>query len=120
MLQDFSHQNLEGRSFRGQDLTGANFQGANIRGSNFAYAQLTGTDFTQTKAGLQKQWWLALILFSLLLAWIAGVVTAYAIGVSIDIGIHHSSLSSFLAFMIIGRCFGLVLKKGWGLPVPLP
>ena len=39
MSQDFSHQNLRGRSFKDQDLAGANFSYANIRGA---------------KAGLQK------------------------------------------------------------------
>ncbi|MCH4904217.1 hypothetical protein GSN00_07410 [Cylindrospermopsis raciborskii CHAB3438] len=33
--QDFSNQNLRGRSFKGQNLEGANFSHADIRGANF-------------------------------------------------------------------------------------
>jgi uncharacterized protein YjbI with pentapeptide repeats len=36
MLQEFSCQNLLGRSFKGQNLTGVNFSGADIRGTDFS------------------------------------------------------------------------------------
>jgi uncharacterized protein YjbI with pentapeptide repeats len=112
MLQDFRHHNLAGCSFKGQDLTGASFQGANIRGTNFSYANLTGTDLTQVDAGLQRQWWFALILFSLFLAGIAGFVTAYAFGISIDIGLNKSAASCFLALLAIGVVLLINSRQG--------
>lgn len=52
MSQDFSHQNLQGRSFKGQDLTGASFSYADIRGANFSNAVLKGASFRYATAGL--------------------------------------------------------------------
>lgn len=52
MSQDFSHQNLQGRSFQGQDLTGANFSNADIRGANFSNAILKDASFRYAIAGL--------------------------------------------------------------------
>ena len=52
MSQDFSHQNLQGRSFKGQDLTGANFSYADIRGANFSNTVLKGASFRYATAGL--------------------------------------------------------------------
>ncbi|MBE9227715.1 pentapeptide repeat-containing protein [Phormidium sp. LEGE 05292] len=52
MSQDFSHQNLQGRSFKGQNLTGANFSYADIRGANFSNAVLKGASFRYATAGL--------------------------------------------------------------------
>ena len=52
MPQDFSHQNLQSRSFKGQDLTGANFSHADIRGANFSNAVLKGASFRYAIAGL--------------------------------------------------------------------
>ncbi|MFN6565255.1 MAG: pentapeptide repeat-containing protein [Nostoc sp. ChiSLP01] len=58
MPQDFSHQNLRGRSFKGQDLALANFSYADIRGADFSGANLRGANFTGVRAGLHK-WWIA-------------------------------------------------------------
>ncbi|WP_414588535.1 pentapeptide repeat-containing protein [Scytonema sp. PCC 10023] len=56
MLQDFSGQNLKGRSFRGTNLTGANFSYADLPGVDFTNAKLRGTKFTGAKTGLQCHW----------------------------------------------------------------
>lgn len=56
MPQDFSHQNLRGRSFKGQNLAGANFSGADIRSTDFTSANLIGANFSHAKAGLEKRW----------------------------------------------------------------
>ena len=55
MYQDFSGQNLRGRSFEGQNLEGADFSRADIRGANFTNANLRGANFSKAKAGLQKR-----------------------------------------------------------------
>ncbi|MDZ8140791.1 MAG: pentapeptide repeat-containing protein [Nostoc sp. DedQUE04] len=78
MPQDFSRQNLRGRSFKGQDLTGANFSGADIRGTDFCGAQLRGANFSHVQAGLQYKWIIGLILISWLMSGISGFFSAYA------------------------------------------
>jgi Pentapeptide repeats (8 copies) len=56
MPQDFSGQNLRGRSFKGKNLEGANFSYADIRGADFTDALLQDADFRSSKAGLKKIW----------------------------------------------------------------
>lgn len=75
-LQDFSGQNLQGRSFKGQDLTGANFSYANIRGADFSSSTLIGANFSHAQAGLASPiapWTVAFLLLAL-----AGVVSGIA------------------------------------------
>ncbi|MEH1791305.1 pentapeptide repeat-containing protein [Nostoc sp.] len=76
MPQDFSCQNLRGRSFKGQNLAGANFSGADIRGADFTGANLRGTNFNNAKAGLQKGWASFLVCVSWLLSGISGFFLA--------------------------------------------
>ncbi|MFN6496187.1 MAG: pentapeptide repeat-containing protein [Nostoc sp. DedQUE01] len=96
--QDYSGQNLRGRSFKsenlknsnfsGADIRGANFTGADIQGANFTNADIRGAnftkanfknaditnanfenaDFTNAKAGLQLRWTIILAVGSLLVS----------------------------------------------------
>ena len=78
MAQNFSGQNLRGKSFKGQDLTGADFSGADIRSVNFKGAKLTGANFGRARAGLV---WTALLVrtvLSLLLGVVVGLLAAVA------------------------------------------
>ena len=77
MPQNFSGQNLRGRSFKGQDLAGADFSGADIRGANFTGVDLMGANFTRAKAGLQHRQVIFLLLASLLMSALAGAFSAY-------------------------------------------
>lgn len=63
-MQDFSGQNLSGRSFRGQNLTGANFSKADIRGANFSNAILKNANFSNALGGLPTKCLIASILIS--------------------------------------------------------
>ncbi|MBE8991994.1 pentapeptide repeat-containing protein [Nostoc sp. LEGE 12450] len=74
MFQDFSYQNLRGRSFKGENLVGANFSSADIRGADFSSANLRGADFRHAQAGLQGQWAIFLVLVSCLLSGISGFI----------------------------------------------
>lgn len=65
MPQDFSGQNLRGRSFKGQDLALANFSKADIRGADFSQADLTGANFSHARAGLRWHWVISLFSISL-------------------------------------------------------
>ncbi len=86
MPQDFSHQNLRGRSFKGQDLTGAKFSHSNIRGANFTNATLRNAKFINAKAGLQPCWQVGLLIGSILLAALSGFASAF-IGASAGTGL---------------------------------
>ncbi len=80
MLQNFSYQNLRGRSFKGQDLTGANFSYSDIRGANFTNTILRNAKFINAQAGLQLYWEVALVVGSLLLAVLSGLASAIISG----------------------------------------
>ena len=54
--ENYSSQNLKGRSFKGQDLTGADFSQADIRSADFSGAVLKGANFTAARAGLGPVW----------------------------------------------------------------
>jgi len=87
LTQDYSGQNLRGRSFRGKDLTGANFSNSDIRSTDFTNAILVDANFSQAKAGLQRRWSVILIFFSLILLLISGVI-AILIGFMIWAGFY--------------------------------
>ncbi|NEU80969.1 pentapeptide repeat-containing protein [Nostoc sp. UIC 10630] len=78
MPQDFSGQNLRGRSFRGQNLAGANFSYADIRGADFTGANLRRANFSHATAGLQKRWATLLVLFSWMLLGLSGFLSVFA------------------------------------------
>ncbi|MEA5567790.1 pentapeptide repeat-containing protein [Anabaena sp. UHCC 0399] len=77
MPQDFSHQNLRGRSFKGQDLAGANFSYADIRGADFSGANLTGANFSHATAGLMWSELIILLTTALFFAILAGLFLPY-------------------------------------------
>ena len=119
MPQDFYKANLQGKSFKGQDLSGANFSYANIQGADFSHAILAGANFNYAQAGLQTSWRLTLVAFSLLLAFVAGLDSAYG-GASVGVLLVYEGtygldfLFSILALLVL-VAFGLVVtRRGWG------
>ncbi|MBC1224956.1 pentapeptide repeat-containing protein, partial [Nostoc sp. UCD120] len=85
MPQDFSRQNLRGRSFKGQDLTGANFSYADIRGTDFTGANLRGANFSCTEGGLQRRWATVLVLISWVLSGISGLFSGTLVSLLADV-----------------------------------
>jgi hypothetical protein len=82
MPQDFSDQNLRGRSFKGLDLTGANFSHSDIRGANFTNAILRNAKFINAQAGLQPCWQVGLLIGSILLAAVSGFTLTYIVSLT--------------------------------------
>jgi uncharacterized protein YjbI with pentapeptide repeats len=116
--QDFTHQNLQGRSFQGQDLTGAMFTGADIRSVDFAGATLVDADFTQATAGLSRRWWWLTVGAIIILAGVAGSGCSIAGVITIKLlhpeYIAKRSLLPGLATLIVIPIFMLGLVR-WGL-----
>lgn len=115
MPQDFSGQNLRGRSFKGQDLTGANFSRADIRGANFTDATLTGANFSYAKAGLQRRWIISLLIAS-------PILSAVAVLISIIIGLlvgyfsipnsNFNVIASIAILVVLAAFFVVTIYKG--------
>ncbi|NJL88370.1 MAG: hypothetical protein HC916_00125 [Coleofasciculaceae cyanobacterium SM2_1_6] len=94
MSQDFSHINLQGRSFKNQDLTGANFIYADIRGTDFTGANLNEANFSHAKAGLQLHQAIFLLIFSLFLSILSGIFATLT-GVLIIFSFNSDSLKIY-------------------------
>jgi uncharacterized protein YjbI with pentapeptide repeats len=120
MPQDYSNQNLRGRSFKGQNLEGANFSSADIRSADFTGANLNSADFSGTKAGLQKRLAIFLVGVSWLLSGVSGFFSAFA-GVLITSIFDTSSLenrvSGWTALIVIIVLFIVILRQGLNLAV---
>jgi hypothetical protein len=105
MPQDFKHQKLQGKSFRGQDLTSADFSYADVRGADFTQAILTNVNFSFAKAGQQTQWIVIILLGLLLLTMLSGLISGFAgglVGHSILIKENSDSFKSTIFFVISG------------------
>ncbi len=76
MAQNYRRGKLRGKSLKGQDLTGADFSYSDIRGTDFTGAILHSANFSHAKAGLQRRWAIALVIFALLLSAISGLLSA--------------------------------------------
>ncbi|MCC5632521.1 pentapeptide repeat-containing protein [Nostoc sphaeroides CHAB 2801] len=85
MPQDFSHQNLRGRSFKGQDLAEANFSYADIRSCDFRKTNLRQTKFIGAKAGVQKRWRIVQLIAALVLLVMSGLTCIFA-GILVSFG----------------------------------
>ncbi len=101
MPQDYSGQNLRGRSFRGLNLEFANFSGADIRSADFSGAILIDANFSDAKAGLQKRWAIFLVLVSWVLMGLSGFLSAYA-GILVAALLFQPEKGSEIAYNIAG------------------
>ncbi|MBN4003574.1 MAG: pentapeptide repeat-containing protein [Nostoc sp. LPT] len=97
MHQDFSGQNLRGRSFKRQNLEGANFSGADIKSADFTGANLRGANFSHAQAGLQKRWAIFLVLVSWVLMGVAGFFLSFTGAL-----IHLTFVGGKLASPVVG------------------
>jgi uncharacterized protein YjbI with pentapeptide repeats len=79
--RDFKRLNLRGMNFQGVNLSGADFSECDLRSTNFHKATLRKTNFTQIKGGLQKKWYLCLLLISFLASIV--IINGYYLFVSL-------------------------------------
>ncbi|MBE7383831.1 MAG: pentapeptide repeat-containing protein [Leptolyngbya sp. SIO1E4] len=62
--ENYSHADLQGKSFSRKDLTGADFSYTNLRGADFTGAILKNANFRYSKLGLKTSWIIVFIIFS--------------------------------------------------------
>ena len=74
MTQDYSRKKLRGKSFKGQNLSGADFSFSDIRGADFSGAILRGANFSNARCGIQRRWWLSLLLCLAILSLMSGFI----------------------------------------------
>lgn len=124
MPQDFSFQNLRGRSFRGQNLKGTDFSHSDIRGADFTHAVLTGANFNHAKAGLQNQ---KLGLLIIILFFISGIAGATSGASSIILARlfqpeyieQHTAFPGVLSYVATVIFFTITLRRGFGLDLAI-
>lgn len=121
MPQDFSGQNLRGRSFKGQNLAGANFSCADIRSADFTEANLRGANFSHAQAGLQRRWAIFLIFVSWFLSGASGFFSAFAgcLAAFINVQIHAQKfdatadlIASVSSLLVLAVFFIVVIHRG--------
>lgn len=84
MSQDFSGQNLRGKSFRGLDMSGADFSYCNLQGANFSKAILQEANFSNCSMGLSRKVISLLIILCLLLSLLLGL-TGFLAGIFLPV-----------------------------------
>jgi uncharacterized protein YjbI with pentapeptide repeats len=122
MPQDFSGNNLRGRSFKGQNLEGANFSYADIRSADFTGANLIGANFKNAKAGLQRRWAFLLVLLSWLLGAISGFFSAYVgflVALIFDTNSLENRITGWIALIVIIIFFAAIIRQGINAAVAL-
>ena len=107
MAQNFSGQNLQGKSFKGQDLSGCNFSAADIRSVNFTGAILKNANFSEAKAGVDP----TKAGFLSLLVWVAAAfVGCFSVFTAVVINPQFSSFSAVYASITVLFLFAIF---GW-------
>lgn len=115
MAPDYHRAKLRGKSFKGQDLTGVDFSYSDIRGANFTGAILRGANFSHAKAGLQRRWFLTLVIFSLLLSLISGSIAAVGgslIGFVLTDRTPQNLYVGVVSLIVLAIFFLLAIRKG--------
>jgi MFS family permease len=74
MAENFSGQNLRGRSFEGAQLDSADFTQSDVRGADFSRASLVGANFTDARMGVRTITGLVTLAGAIVVSVLAGVV----------------------------------------------
>jgi hypothetical protein len=117
MVKKLQETNLRNKDFRNKNLEGKDFSHADIRGADFSHANLTNAKFCQVKAGLPPSWTIGLATFSLILAFLAGLTSAYGgavIGYLVMGNADELRLFGFLAAITLAIFLFIVIARGLG------
>lgn len=115
MVQNYRRAKLRGKSFKGQDLTGADFSYCDIRGADFTDAILRGANFSHAKAGLQRRWAIALVIFALLLSAVSGLLSAVGgslLGFIVVNGNRENIYVSVISLIVLLVFFLITMRGG--------
>ena len=103
MVEKLQTANSRGKDFRNKNLEGKDFSQADIRGAYFSHTNLTHAKFCQVKAGLPPSWKISLATFSLILAFLAGLTSAYGGAVIGHLVMGNADELRLFGFLSLGR-----------------
>jgi Pentapeptide repeats (8 copies) len=104
-MKQFSQSDLREQSFvNRQDLKDANFSGLDIRGVDFSGALLVNANFSRTRAGLSPRLAKVSCAFTVSLAVLSGLITAYAGAI-----IGHVFASPNIGSVLLGQSITILL-----------
>jgi uncharacterized protein YjbI with pentapeptide repeats len=94
---NFSGQNLRGRSFKNQSLIGADFSGCDLRRLDFSFADLTGAKFCNARMGKTTKTQILLIILKSFLGVLGCIIASggHAILGVFVFPVHDDALSAF-------------------------
>lgn len=102
-------------------MSGADFSHADIRGADFTKAILIGADFSHATAGQPFHWRIGIVSTSILLATLAGYVSAYASGIVASLMVIEEApivfWSSIIALAILAGFIFVTYRRGLGIAV---
>ncbi|RAM48836.1 MAG: pentapeptide repeat-containing protein [Hapalosiphonaceae cyanobacterium JJU2] len=110
MIEDFSHQNLRGQSFKDKNLQGSNFSHADIRSANFTNANLKNANFSHVKAGLKPD--IAVLLLNIAFVCLALSGFALELGVrAVLANLDSKPITSVTVFfLLVTFCIVTILR----------
>ncbi len=103
-MNEFKDTNLQGISLENQDLSCENFSKSTIQSTKFTNAILIAANFTQVRTGLQKRWFILLIIISCLLSGLSGFFSILTVdmfsGLFLFFEYHVNDVAPFLVNVI--------------------
>ena len=115
MAENYSGQNLRGRSFQGELLDGADFTESDLRGADFSHASLVGADFTDARVGVRTVTTLVMLAGAVVVSVLAGVAVgklAEATREQASSSDWRDVLASVLMILVIVSFIATLLLKG--------
>jgi uncharacterized protein YjbI with pentapeptide repeats len=115
---NFRNADVRGVNFRNADIREADFENADIRGANFENTNLANTNFTRSRAGLRHQDIIGLLVVLVILAAIAGFISAY-VGYTISYQSHSidpaKKVAATASLLVVLTFFILSIRTNIGI-----
>ena len=116
-INDFSHKNLQGVSFRNQDLNHALFRESDLRGADFTESNLSGADFTHVRTGITPLNTVFIFLAALIVSLLSGyfaMLTGQTIQLMVASPDSKIKAAGYLALVMNVLFIAFALWKGGG------